>query len=228
MITTSELKKLEAYLDGVWKTLNIDVEFSKHFIDRANDERNKKPIEVEELRKLFLDTFKKYGKKFSNMRLNDDELEGILTDMSTKINSPFVLKWDRRNKEFDLVSKTVMRKANFKSNNPTKEKKYTVEDKQMTKVAELIEELSNGSVTESMKVLESIMNDRLALALSEKKQEVVNTMFEAKSDDKEEEDEVEDDSDEDDSDVSDDELEDEAEDDSDEDDDSDDEDKKKD
>lgn len=189
MISVAELKELERYLDKVWKALNIDVEFSKHFIDRANDERNKKPIEAEELRKLFTDAYKKYGKKFSNMRLNDEELEGILADITTKVNAPFVLKWDRKNREFDLVAKTVMRKNNFVSNNPGKEKKYTVEEKEMTKVAELIEKLETSDVVGSMSVLESIMLDRLGVALSEKKQSVVSTMFESKDEDEDDEDE---------------------------------------
>jgi len=183
MITASELKSLEKYLDGVWAKLNIDIEFSKHFIERANDERNKKPIEVEELKKLFMDVYKKYGKKFSNMKLNDDEIEGILTDLSTKINSPFVMRWDRKTKEFELVSKTVMRKDKFVSNNPTKEKRYTVEELQMTQVSELIESLAEKNVVESSKILHSIMLDRVALAISEKKMDVVANMFESKDED---------------------------------------------
>ena len=33
-----------------------------------------------------------------------------MKDLSTDINIPFVLKWDRDNQELDLVAKSVMRK----------------------------------------------------------------------------------------------------------------------
>jgi len=41
-----------------------------------------------------------------------------LNDTQTDINLPFVLKWDERNKEFDLISKTIMRKKDFKTSGP--------------------------------------------------------------------------------------------------------------
>lgn len=129
-ITSSELKELERYLDQVWNTLGIDVNFTKHFLDRVNDPRNGKPIEFMELRKLFVDTYKKYGSMFSRMGKKDQEIEGVLTDLSTKINSPFVLKWDGKTREFDLVAKTIMRKSGFRPNN-SKEKQYKVESIQI-------------------------------------------------------------------------------------------------
>lgn len=125
-ISQSDLKKLEKYLDQVWGLLGIDVNFTRHFLDRVNDPRNGRPITYEELRKLFVDTFKKYGTLFSKMGKKDDEVEGVLTDVSTKVNSPFVLKWDSRNREFDLVAKTIMRKPNFRPNN-SKERQFKVE-----------------------------------------------------------------------------------------------------
>jgi len=51
--------------------------------------------------------------------------EAVLKDMSTDINLPFVLTWDHRNQEIDLVAKTVMRKKNFKTRSP----EFTVERK---------------------------------------------------------------------------------------------------
>ena len=38
------------------------------------------------------------------------DAEAVLKDMQTDINMPFVLKYDKRNQEFELVAKTVMRK----------------------------------------------------------------------------------------------------------------------
>lgn len=131
MITRQDLSQLERYLDQAWNLLGIDVHFGYHFFERVNDPRNGKQITYEELRKLFVDTYKKFGNAFSKMSKKDTEIEGVLSDLSTKINSPFVLKWDPRNREFDLIGKTVMRKANFVPNNP-REKKFTVEDNDMS------------------------------------------------------------------------------------------------
>ena len=117
MITQTDLKELEKYLDSVWGLLGIDIQFTRHFLERANDPRNGKEIEFEELRKLFIETYKRYGPAFVKMGKKDAEIEGVLTSASTKLNSPFVLKWDQKDKEFDLVGKTVMRKANFVPNN---------------------------------------------------------------------------------------------------------------
>lgn len=134
MITEKSLKELERYLDSVWKLLGIDIDFTRHFMDRVNDERNRKQIEIPEIRKLFVDAFKKHGKTFAKIGNRHKDIEGVLSDLSTKINTPFVLKWDNNNKEFDLVGKTVMRKKNFRPNN-NKEKKYTVEDNNMPNLA---------------------------------------------------------------------------------------------
>ena len=35
--------------------------------------------------------------------------------MTTDINMPFVIKYDRRNGELDLIAKTVMRKKSFRT-----------------------------------------------------------------------------------------------------------------
>jgi hypothetical protein len=41
--------------------------------------------------------------------------EGVLRDMGTNVNMPFILKWDSKNRELDLVPKTIMKKRNFVS-----------------------------------------------------------------------------------------------------------------
>lgn len=113
-ITDAQLKKLEFYLDQLFSKIGIDVEFTKHFLDRANDERNIKQITLKELAELFRDTYVKYGKKIAKM---GPDAQAVIKDMRTDINVPFVLNWDRRNQELDLVAKTVMRKKNFRTPN---------------------------------------------------------------------------------------------------------------
>ena len=113
-ITKSDLNQIEKYADKLFAAVGIDVEFTRHFLDRVNDERNKKPINTAELIRLFRLTYKKYGKKIPKM---GPEAQAVITDMETDINMPFVLNIDKSGM-LDLVAKTVMRKKDFKTSNP--------------------------------------------------------------------------------------------------------------
>ena len=116
-ISMSQLNQVEKHLDKIWAKVGIDVEFTRHFHDRVNDERNKKPISTAELIRIYREIYKKYGKPISQLSKGT---EILLKDMSTDINVPVVLKWD--GKELDMIAKTVMRKKNFKS----RTKRYAV------------------------------------------------------------------------------------------------------
>ncbi len=90
-ISKRDLDQVEKYADKLFAAVGIDVEFTKHFLDRANDERNKKPINSAELIRLFRLTYKKYGKKISQM---NPDAEAVITDMETDVNMPFVINLD--------------------------------------------------------------------------------------------------------------------------------------
>jgi hypothetical protein len=94
--------------------VGIDVEFTRHFLDRVNDERNKKQITTAELTRLFKQTYNKHGKKIPQL---GPDAEAVISDMKTDINMPFVLNWDKQTQEFELVAKTVMRKKGFATSN---------------------------------------------------------------------------------------------------------------
>ena len=113
-ITQTQLNQIETYADRLFKAVNIDINFTRHFIDRVNDKRNQKPINTAELTRLFKQTYKKHGKKIPKM---GDDAQAVIHDMQTDINMPFVLAYDDRNKELDLVAKTIMRKKDFKTPN---------------------------------------------------------------------------------------------------------------
>ena len=113
-VTKGELDQIEKYADKLFAAVGIDVEFTRHFLDRVNDERNKKPINTAELIRLFRLTYKKYGKKIPKM---GPDAQAVIHDMETDINMPFVLNIDRSGM-LDLVAKTVMRKKDFKTSNP--------------------------------------------------------------------------------------------------------------
>ena len=112
-LTKKDLDAVEKYADRLYASSGIDVEFTRHFLDRVNDARNKKQITVAELIRMFKQSYKKYGQKIAQL---GPDAEAVLNDMQTDINMPFVLKWD--GKELDLVAKTVMRKPNFATSNP--------------------------------------------------------------------------------------------------------------
>ena len=56
-ITQAQLDALETVLDRVFGQLGIDVEFTRHFLDRVNDERNRRQITIKELGLLFKKEF---------------------------------------------------------------------------------------------------------------------------------------------------------------------------
>ncbi len=116
-VSQSELNQVEKYLDKIWGSVGIDVEFTRHFMDRVNDARNKKPISPAELIRIYRKIYKKYAKPISKI---PDGVNILLKDMGTDINVPVVLRWN--GKELEMIAKTIMRKKDFKSST----KKYSV------------------------------------------------------------------------------------------------------
>jgi hypothetical protein len=111
-ISRSELNNVEYRIDKLFADLGIDVEFTRHFLDRVNDARNVRDITTDELEDLFKKTREKFGLKIQGLK---PDYEAVLTDLNTWINLPFVLNIDKRSGEMELVAKTVMRKKNFTS-----------------------------------------------------------------------------------------------------------------
>ena len=62
-ISQGELNQIERFADRLFAKVGIDVEFTRHFIDRVNDARNKKDITPAELTRLFKQTYNKHEKK---------------------------------------------------------------------------------------------------------------------------------------------------------------------
>ena len=119
IISQAELDSIESYLDDLFAAVGIDIEFTRHFLDRVNDARNRKQIEPHEIEDLFAKTYEDYGDEIPDLGRN---AQAVITDMASNINVPFVLKYDPYTKKLQLISKTVMRKPNFKTSN----KKLTV------------------------------------------------------------------------------------------------------
>ena len=113
-VSQQVLDQVEAYADKLFSKVGINVEFTRHFLDRLNDERGQqKPISSAELIKLFRDVYRKYGKEIANL---PNETQSVIKDMNTDINMPFVFNWTKGGRA-DLVAKTILRKADFKTSN---------------------------------------------------------------------------------------------------------------
>ena len=104
-----DVNDLEKFADRILKKYKIDVEFTKHFVDRLNDPRNSPAIKVSELQKFFKKIQRNKGR---NIRNNPD-IEAVLKDMSTNLNLPVVIK--TKGDEFEVTNKTIMRKPDFKT-----------------------------------------------------------------------------------------------------------------
>jgi hypothetical protein len=107
-VSTSQLKQLEKYLDSLFKELDIDVEFTRHFLERVNDERNKdEPITVAQLRDVFRENFRTNQDKLKGLR---DKEDAHFLKVSNRLNIPFTFVKDK-NGDLELVAKTVVRRS---------------------------------------------------------------------------------------------------------------------
>ena len=112
-VTQKQINDLEKFADRLLDKFDVDVEFTRHFADRMNDDRNKPKITIPELQRVF----KKIAKnKAKNIKANPDS-EAVLKDMQSDLNLPVVIKFNRDTEEFDIVNKTIMRKKDFKTSN---------------------------------------------------------------------------------------------------------------
>jgi predicted nucleotidyltransferase len=120
-VTPQHIQTLDINLDKKYSDIPLDIHFSKHFADQVNLLRNKKPITPPELQALFDKIYSKYGTQFKDLSI---DAQGILRDLSTNINVPFYIAINPKSNKLNLipskrlVAATVMRKPEFKPNNP--------------------------------------------------------------------------------------------------------------
>jgi shikimate kinase len=113
-ITLSKMKDFEKFVDRMFEKFKIDFEFTKHFGERMNDERNSPKIKLKEL----ADLIKKIYNKNGNPLKGQAGAELVVKDLQSDLNMPIVVKYDEKNDEIDIVAKTIMRKKNFSTPNP--------------------------------------------------------------------------------------------------------------
>lgn len=117
-LSRSDLYTIEDFADRLLSKWGVDVEFTRHFLDRVNDERNGEDIRMSELKSIF----QKMNDKHVIDKVTDDvDIEAVLRDIQSKINMPFVIDLVYNNrtkrKEFVVTFKTVMRKKDFRTSN---------------------------------------------------------------------------------------------------------------
>ena len=116
----NHIQTLDTELDDKYRSIPLDIHFSKHFAKQVNLLRNKKPITPQELQTLFNKIYSKYGTEFKDLSM---DAQGILRDLSTNINVPFYIDKNPKSNKLNLiptkrlVAATVMRNPHFISNN---------------------------------------------------------------------------------------------------------------
>lgn len=117
-VSQKEIKDLEIFADRLLNKFNIDIEFTRHFVDRVNDDRNNPEIKVSELQQFF----KKIALEKGNNIKRNPNAEVVLKDVQKDLNLPVVINYDKTKDEFEVVNKTIMRKKAFTT--PNKVIKY--------------------------------------------------------------------------------------------------------
>jgi len=120
-LTRPDIRKIEQDVDPEFDNVDIDVDLGgNHFVQRANDRRNRPEISAGEIKDVFLKTLDQNEDDFDQMKSGD---EVVLTDKGSDLNVPVLFKGRRRpgkstnREELDMIAKTIMRKPNFKTNN---------------------------------------------------------------------------------------------------------------
>lgn len=110
-ISQNQIDSLEKFADKLLAKYDIDIEFTRHFVDRVNDARNNPEIKVAELQKFFKKVQKAKGNKIKNI----NDFQAVLKDVTTDLNIPAVIRG--KGDDFEVTLKTIMRKKDFKTPN---------------------------------------------------------------------------------------------------------------
>ena len=158
-ITKPQLDSIEKYADGLFNKLGIDIEFTRHFLDRVNDKRNIKPISVPELVGMFKRLHRKHGKPLSKV---DDDFNAVVKDFNSNINIPFAI--NVTGDDIEMYAKTVMRKKDFKTSTPVialnENASYTKDINLIERLAQLTQHmLDKGMNIEPLPNLEFVDGD---------------------------------------------------------------------
>lgn len=116
IFSRSDVTKIENFFDRVFAKFGIDLEFSRHFVERLSDTRNNPCISLREFAEMLKKIYeKKKNNKISLKKYKDTEI--VIKDIQTDLNMPVAIEYDRKNDELVVIGKTIMRKKNFRTPN---------------------------------------------------------------------------------------------------------------
>ena len=148
-----DVDDIEKFADRILKKYGIDIEFTRHFVDRLNDPRNNPEIKVAELQRFFKKIQRVKGTKIKNPQnfINKgSEIQDVLKDMDSNLNLPVVIKYD--DEKFTVTNKTIMRKKILEHLIKLLHMKNQILEYQERKVNQ--QEVINTQIYIQMKILE--------------------------------------------------------------------------
>ena len=98
----------------MFEKYDIDIDFTRHFTDRFNDERNKPRLTTRDLSSFIMKIYKAKGTRLKKKK----DFEAVLKDIVSDVNMPVAIEYDNKNDEIKVIAKTVMRKKDFKTPDP--------------------------------------------------------------------------------------------------------------
>lgn len=113
-LEVKDVKQIENYLSTFLSKKNYYLKASNHFVDRVNDERNGSQISTQEIISLITKFANKYSIQLQGIPPGTEK-EIVITDKTSKINIPSILRWSPKNKKYEFFLKSIMRKSNFQS-----------------------------------------------------------------------------------------------------------------
>lgn len=113
-VTANDLKRLESVLDSMFRAANLDIAFTRHFLERINGSRGYGgTVTITEILDAFRKTYNKYAKEIEKHPV---DWKAIINDVGKELNMPFTLDWNGRMKKMVMV--TAMKKREFMSADP--------------------------------------------------------------------------------------------------------------
>ena len=117
-MSDNDLDRAEQAIDSMFRELGLDIIFTKHFRERTiGDGARDADVTAKEVFSAFNKLKVRYGRELYAAKDNPEQFVGLLKDISTSINMPFSIDYDRVSKGLhNLRVVTVMRKKNFVPN----------------------------------------------------------------------------------------------------------------
>ena len=122
-----EISTAERTIKHQFRSIGIDIKFTKHFKDRiadgAKDDHGKRDnITFEELMNVFNRLKSSHDELFKEAIEFTDEIklgkfEGVIQEALKSINIPFILNFIKSSQTFELICKTIMKRKNFHTKN---------------------------------------------------------------------------------------------------------------